>query len=199
MRKSVAGFTLAGVLGIGAGLVYLLRDDSGEVKTTYARRDPLAQNAPAMVSWRDPKADMAALFPGAPVPDSSAPKVIALSSKRAQLMKSLGKETPLDSNALYVYPVAGSGAVLLRRAAGEFGAIEVVLGIENSGKVAGVRIQRHREPPEIEKILTSPKFLGSFSGKTAQSDFSKDTEKSLRAVSLAVRALLIEYDAGTRA
>ncbi len=205
MKKSVIGIVVVGLVGGALGLGYLLKDDSASVKTTYARPDAFAQKGQAMVPWRNPKADMAALFPGAPLPDSTSPKVLALSAKRAELLQRLGKDTPLDSNALYVYPIDGRGAVLLRRAAGEFGAIEVVLGIDASGKVVGVRLQRHREPPEIEKALISPAFLESFSGKTAQStfelpsDFPSAAQSSARAVLRAVRALLIEYDAGTRA
>ena len=205
MKKSVVGIAVVGLVGGMVGLGYLLKDESVGVKTTYARPDAFAQKGQAMVPWRNPKQDMAALFPGAPLPDSTIPKVIALSAKRAELLQRLGKDTPLDSNALYLYSIDGRGAVLLRRAAGEFGAIEVVLGVDSTGRVVGVRLQRHREPPEIEKALTSPVFLERFSGKTAQStfelpsDFPSGAQSSARAVLRAVRALLIEYDAGTRA
>ena len=204
MKKSIIALATVGLVGSALGLAYLLYNDESDVKTTYARPDAFPQHSQPMVPWRARKTDMTALFPGAPVPDSSAPQVIALSSKRAELVKRLGKETPLDSNALYVYPVEAHGAVLLRRAAGEFGAIEVVLGVESSGKIVGVRLQRHREPPEIASVLTAPAFLASFSGKTAQSSFELPpttplvAEKSAGAVLRAVRALLIEYDAGTR-
>lgn len=204
MKKSVVGVAVVGVLGAGLGLAYLLHDDSGSVKTTYARADAFSQKGQAMVPWRTPQADMAAFFPGAPLPDSAAPKVVSLAARRTEIIQRLGKETPLDSNALYVYPVPGHGAVLLRRTAGEFGGIEIVVGIGKTGAVVGVRLQRHREPPEIERVLTAPSFLGSFVGKTAQSNFSLPAatplaaQKSARAVQSAVRALLIEYDAGTR-
>lgn len=205
MKKSVVAVVVVGLGGAALGLSYLLHDDSGPVKTTYARPDAFAQKGQAMVPWRTPKDDMAALFPGAPLPDSAAPHVVSLAARRAELIPRLGKDTPLDSNALYVYPVPGHGAVLLRRTAGEFGGIEVVVGIGKSGEVVGVRLQRHREPPEIEHFLTAPSFLAGFVGKTAQSDFALPAttppaaQKSALAVLRAVRALLIEYDAGTRA
>jgi hypothetical protein len=204
VKKRFVGFIVVGLLGAALGLAYLLHDDSGSIKSTYASADAFAQKGQAMVPWRTPQADMAAFFPGAPLPDSAATKVISLAAKRTQIMKRLGKETPLDSNALYVYPVPGEGAVLLRRAAGEFGGIEVVLGIAEDGKVVGVRLQRHREPPEIERFLTSPSFLDGFVGKTSQSELALPTntptmaQKSALAVLRSVRALLIEYDAGTR-
>jgi hypothetical protein len=205
VKKSIVGLFVAGVLAAGLGLTYLFNDDSASVKTTYARADAFGQKGQAMVPWRTPQADMAAFFPGAPLPDSAAPKVVSLAAWRAEIIKRLGKETPLDSNALYIYPIPREGAILLRRAAGEFGGIEVVLGIADDGKVVGVRLQRHREPPEIERFLTSPRFLDGFVGKTSQSELTLPTntptmaQKSALAVLRSVRALLIEYDAGTRA
>jgi hypothetical protein len=204
VKKRVIGIVAVGLVGTVLGLSYLLNDDSSVVKTTYARHDAFAQKGQAMVPWRAPQTDLAALFPGAPLPDLTTPKIVALSARRAEILQRLGKDTPLDSNALYIYPITGRGAVLLRRAAGEFGAIEIVLGVDAHGKVVGVRLQRHREPPEIEKALRAPAFLESFSGKTAQSTFALPkalppvATSSARAVLRAVRALLIEYDAGTR-
>ncbi|MGC4044213.1 MAG: hypothetical protein QM758_10480 [Armatimonas sp.] len=174
MKRSFWIVTALGLAGITASLIYLLRPDTTEVKTTYTHHDAFAQKGQAMVPWRDAPADMKALFPGAPVPDTGNPKIVALSSHRADIIKRLGN-TPLDSNALYVFPVENRGAVLLRRVSGEFGGIEVVLGVDASGKAVGVRVQRHREPPEIEKILLSPEFQKSFVGKTAQSDFTLPT------------------------
>ena len=205
MKKSIVGIAVIGLLGACLGLAYLLHDGSGDVKTAYARPNPFGPQSQPMVPWRAPRADLDVFFPGAALPDSAAPRVLALSSKRAEIIRRLGNETPLDSNALFVFPVEGRGAILLRRAAGEFGAIEVVLGVDTAGKVVGLRLQRHREPPEIERALTARPFLMSFSGKTAQSHFELPAqtppvaEKSARAVLRAVRALLIEYDAGTRA
>ncbi len=203
MKKAIWVVGISGLAAIAASLAYLLRGDSTEVKTTYADPHAFAQKGQAMVPWRNPQADMGAFFPGAPIPDTGEPKILALSAHRAELIKRLGN-TPLDSNALYVFPVTGRGSVLLRRVAGEFGAIEVVLGVDTSGKAVGVRIQRHREPPEIEKALASPAFETFFLGKTAQSTFTlpagipSAAQRSAEAVMLGVRALLIEYDAGTR-
>ena len=204
MKKSQLALISVAAMGSVGGIAYLLQDESGSVKTTYTRPDAFVQKPQAMIAWRSPAADMALFFPGASLPDSANPKVVPLSRHRVEILKSLGPETPLDSNALYVFPVHEKGAVLLRRVAGEYGSIEVVVGIDTLGRVVGVHIQRHREPPEIEKALTAPTFLASFSGKTATSTFTLPPElpqiakTSAQAVSRSVRALLIEYNAGTR-
>jgi fumarylacetoacetate (FAA) hydrolase family protein len=48
---------------------------------------------------------------------------------------------------------------------GQYGAIEVVVAIDNNGKVTGVGIQRDRERKRAE--IRSDKFLGQFRGNTA--------------------------------
>jgi hypothetical protein len=158
-----------------------------------------------MVPWRNPTSDTHAFFPGARVPDASSPTVVPLSRQRAAVQQRLGADTPLDSNALYVFRVGAEGSILLRRAAGEYGAIEVVLGIGSDGRARGVRLQRHREPPVVASAL-SERWLAAFRGRTATDDFTVGRSlpavppaavRSATAVARAVRALLIEYDAGT--
>jgi hypothetical protein len=157
-----------------------------------------------MCPWRDPKADLHRFFP-----DASDYKLEALilSSVRLEVIKRLGPETPLESNALYIYRAYRGkeerGAFLVRRAAGEFGAIEVVVAIDTAGHVVGIHLQRHREPPEIAAALVSPAWLGAFKGKTAKDSLRVGgglpsvppaSGKSAEAVARTVRALLIEYD-----
>jgi hypothetical protein len=159
--------------------------------------------APAMCPWRDPTGDMRRFFPDA---DAYVQESLILSSVRLEILRRLGPDTPLESNALYLYRVRRGkeerGTVLVRRAAGEFGAIEVVVAIDRSQHVVGVRLQRHREPPEVAAVLESPKWLGEFHGKAASDPLEignglpnvpATARKSAAAIARAVRSLLIEY------
>jgi Na+-translocating ferredoxin:NAD+ oxidoreductase RnfG subunit len=92
---------------------------------------------------------------------------------------------------------------LVRRAAGEFGAIEVVVGVGLDGRVTGVRIQRQREPRAIADAITSPAWLSAFKGKTSESPIvigqdmpavSMGANTSATVVADAVRALLVEFE-----
>ena len=159
-----------------------------------------------MFPWREPERDMRAFFPGS---TDYATDVLILSRLRLLILKRLGPGERLDSNALYLYRVsrngAAAGTVLVRRTAGEHGAVEVVIGVDTQGRVAGVRVQRQREPPRIAAEITSSAWLDSFRGKTADSAFEMGRDlpdvtpaaaQSARVLAGAVRALLIEFDVG---
>jgi hypothetical protein len=74
-----------------------------------------------------------------------------------------------------------------------------VVFVTQAKKIAGIAIQRHREPNNIAAKLGTPSFLNAFNGLTAESTFPTFSEKSLQAVSDVIRALLVEYDAGSHA
>ena len=163
-----------------------------------------ATEAPAMCPWRDPTGDRKRFFPDA---DGHTQESLILSSLRLKILKRLGPNSVLESNALYLYRVHHGkderGTVLVRRAAGEFGAIEVVVAVDPSRRILGVRLQRHREPPEVAAALESPAWLGAFRGKMASDPLEignglpvvpPSARKSVEAVARAVRSLLIEYD-----
>lgn len=194
--------------GIGAAA---LRGTQGDepLATVDLHAHESARGAQAMCPWREPERDMAALFPGA---TGYTTDLLVLSHLRLAILKRLGPGARLDSNALYVYRVArGSeraGTVLVRRVSGEYGAIEVVVGVDANGRVEGARIQRHREPPETAASITSARWLGAFRGKTADARFEPgedlppvppSAQASARAVAQAVRSLLVEYEAGEAA
>lgn len=160
--------------------------------------------APAMCPWRDPTGDRKRFFPDA---DGHTQETLILSSLRLDILKRLGPHGVLESNALYLYRVHHGkdqrGTVLVRRTAGEFGVIEVVVAVDPSRRIVGVRLQRHREPPEVAAALESPAWLGVFRGKTASDpleignglpEVPTSARKSAEAVAQAVRSLLIEYD-----
>lgn len=206
-RGGIIAFGVIAAVIVAGSVFYLSRDDTPIFMGTEHGSHIPSNPAAAMIPWRNSEEDMAAFFPGATVPSASQPKIIALSQHRQEIQQRLGPDISLDSNALYIFPVPGHGAVLLRRASGEYGAIEVVLAVDEKQKVVSVRIQRHREPPDIATAITSPTFLSAFRGKTAEDDFiigkglpaiPEVAKTSATAIARAVRALLIEYNAGAR-
>jgi hypothetical protein len=173
-----------------------LQKSAAPLKLEYSTKTAFASKGAAMIPWRDPAKDIQKVFPGAPIPDAGNPTVIALSGHRLALIKKLGK---LDSNALFVHVIKDKGVALLRRAKGQSGAIEVVVFVSQSKMIAGIAIQRHREPNNIATRLGAPSFVNAFKGLTAESTFPTFPDKSLQAVSDVIRALLVEYDAGSHA
>ena len=142
-----------------------------------------------MCPWRDPKGDLARFFPGE---KSWHQETLILSSHRGEILKRLGPGEALDSNSLYVYRVGSSkidpvGSLLVKRFAGEYGAIEAVIAVSPARRIVGVRVQRHREPPESAKALES---TAGFAGKTAGDPLPQDSP----ALARAVRAELIALD-----
>jgi hypothetical protein len=168
---------------------------------------PLAKSSgPAMCPWRKPDRDMALFFPGA---TSYRTDVLALSSIRQRILERMGPAGRLDSLALDVHQVLRQGkvvgSVLVRRAAGPHGAIEVVTAIDQEGKVAGVSIQRQREPEEVARWITSHDWLKSFEGKSAESlvlspraPVSPQASEAATTIQKTVRSLLIEFEEAER-
>ena len=207
MGRKVFLFALGAILLASAGLFYVLRDDSGIAEGYRTAPAGISVVVQPMTPLREAQKDVALFFPNAPVPDFSSPTILSLSRRRSEIVNKLGSGTPLEGNALYTYPVPNKGIVLVRRAVGEYGAIEIVVGLNRQNEVIGVHIQRHREPPEIASVLTSARFLSGFVGKHVSDHFEIGGDlpsvptvarKSAAAIAQAVRALLIEYYVATR-
>ena len=162
----------------------------------------LLEAAP-MCPWRQPEADMRAFFPGA---TGYRTETLILTNHLRELQKRLGRRPTPDENPLYVHRVLqGSqqiGSVLVRRVKGEFGAIEIVLAVKD-GTVAGLRLQRLREPAPIAQALNSS-WLHSFVGKTVGSSWQDAppvpaaARVSAAAVVEGARSLLILHEVGTQ-
>src|SRR5579862_7000180 len=161
-----------------------------------------AVDSPGMLPWRNPKADMQAFFPGA---TDYRLQPVAFSGIVAPIQQRLGLKTPLEVYGVYVYTILRNGAVCgtvsIQQADGEYGVIEVVVGLDNQSRIVGIRLQRYREPGTIAKALTSPSWLSSFRGKDENSAFQigddipsvpKEAMPSAQAVVGTVRALVIE-------
>jgi len=118
--------------------------------------------------WREPEADMKALFPGATRYEA---ETKILSGLRLELQARLGRMPSGEENSLHLFRIyrdrIALGTVVTRRVKGDFGAIELVLAIGPDRQVRGWRLQRSREPAAILEALSDPAWQRSFEGKTA--------------------------------
>jgi hypothetical protein len=168
-RKNSLVFWLVVGTAIGGAAVYAALQPHGSLEALpQARAVERVETAP-MCPWREPEADLQRFFPGATGYDT---EIRILSGLRVELARRLGRAPSAEENAMYLYQVHGPagtlGTVLVRRAKGDYGAIEVVLAVDNSGRVVGARLQRQREPEAAARFLTSPEWLGTFRGETAE-------------------------------
>lgn len=90
------------------------------------------------------------------------------------------------------------GTIVALAGKGEYGAIEVVIGVDEGGKIVGTYIQRARE--RATKALQSKSFLEQFVGKTKDGDFdvgkaivpaSPEAEAASRVVAFVVKKMLV--------
>ena len=130
--------------------------------------------------------------------------------RMAAIEKALG--VPLEDTErkeFDLYEITGSldgkphklGTVLALAGKGEYGTIEVVIGVDSAGKLVGAYIQRTRE--RVSKALQSPEFLNQFAGKTKTDGFdvgkdikpaSADAENASRVVTFVVKKMLVFHD-----
>jgi len=201
-------FAAVAALSLGAAIVFALRGprDSGLQQAAYSGASRSAVAA-SMCSWREPKSDMAAFFPGA---TGYHAETVVLSRHKVAIEKRLGRAYHMDSTALYVYRIEQGGSVIgtvaVRRVAGPHGAIEVVAALDPNRRIAGVRIQRMREPEPVANAISNPAWLAGFRGESADSIDSSashplppDAADAGEAVRTALRSLLVEMDEGESA
>lgn len=125
------------------------------------------QSAP-LCPWRNPPEDLKSIFPTATRYEA---QTHILSGHRTELSGLLGRQPRGDENALRVYRIYNQqiplGVVLTQRVKGAYGAIELVLGVDQDGRVRGLHLQRHREPGSVAATLQQSEWLGTFVGKQA--------------------------------
>lgn len=158
--------------------------------------------------WRDPERTMQKLFPQARDYKTRTEKMTP--ERMAAIEKAIG--VPLEDTErkeFDLYEITGSvdgkaqklGTVLALAGKGEYGTIEVVVGVDGAGKLVGVYIQRSRE--RVSKALQSPGFLKQFAGKTRNDGFdigkdikpaSPDAENASRVVAFVVKKMLVFHD-----
>jgi len=141
--------------------------DRSSIETISDSRAVPPEAAP-LCPWREPEADMRTFFPGATEHRS---ELRILSGLRGELAERLHREPSGDDNALRLNRICRGedrlGSILTRRVKGEYGAIELVVAIDNAGAVQGLRLQRLREPESTTTALQDTQWLGSFAGKQA--------------------------------
>jgi len=185
-----------------AGLAYLALPISGLLPVVDVA--PGKGTGPAMCPWRDPDRDLAFFFPGA---ISYRTDTLALSTIRQDILRRLGPGSRLESNSLFIHrALKGSeivGSILVRRDAGPHGAIEVVVAVDPSGEVSGVKIQRHREPAAAAQFITSDAWLKTFRSRSANSieqdlPIPATAKPAAAVIAQTVRTVLIELDEAER-
>src|SRR3712207_3394806 len=127
---------------LGAAAVFRASEPPGERLETVDLPDR-PDAGTSLCPWRHPQADLRAFF--GPAATSYHTETWILTPFREEIIRRLGPKTPLRENALQVHRVVAQGdhremgAVLVRRTAGRYGALEVVVGVRDDGRVAGVR------------------------------------------------------------
>jgi hypothetical protein len=204
-RLLIAGVVLV-VLAVAGAVAMNALTPTVKLETMDVK--PVQIEQTGMCPWRNPKADMAAFFPGATTYRTA---FLVLSDHSLEVAHRIGHPTTIQTNGLYMYPVlSGStelGRVLVQRFAAPHGAMEAVVGVAPDGKIAGVRVQRLREPGDVTQAVTSTQWLGAFRGLTVDSPFQIGNDlpqlpvrarETAAAFADAVRVLMIEYDTGKR-
>jgi hypothetical protein len=161
-----SGLLLVVLLSLSAIACWFLKNN--HPGTTLFEPQVQSIESTPLCPWREPAQDLKYLFPAATRYEA---ETHILSGLRLQLATSLGRPPSGDENALHIYRIYAQqtplGAVLTQRVKGDYGAIEIVLGVDRESKVCGLRLQRNREPESIAALLQRPEWLGSFVGKQA--------------------------------
>jgi len=126
-----------------------------------------------MCPWRNPEADLPKLFPAEGLRYELENRV--LSGLRPELAQRLGGMPTGDDNALQVYRVYKDdqplGELMTRRVKGTFGAVELVVAVDDSGKLNGILIQRLREPQAVSDALLAADWAQWIGGRGAESSW----------------------------
>lgn len=193
-------------LGVAALVVLLIVlfwwsiESSSAPERPFETQTKRIEGAP-MCPWREPERDLERFF-GSQSRYEKETRI--LSGLRTELAVRLGRNPTAEENSLYIYRVIKdgqpAGAVVTRRVRGEYGAIEIVLAVSQTGRVLGLRLQRQREPEAIAAAIESTAWLEAFRGKTAQDgwklggdvpDVPADARNSAQSIIDAVRDVLI--------
>lgn len=168
------------VLATGASLAFwALRpgapSDASEDDLRVVTGDTRIEGAP-MCPWRDPDADLSAFFGGTAAEYRAEIDVRVLSGLRSVAQQQLGRLPTGEENALQIHRIHRGptpvGNVLVRRVKGGSGAIEIVLATNPDRQIAGIRVQRQREPEVVAASLTNGVWLARFRGRTLEGDWS---------------------------
>lgn len=158
--------------------------------------------------WRDPERTMQRLFPAARDYKTRTEKMTP--ERIASIEQALGEKLEdTERKEFDLYEITGNadgkvttlGTVLALAGKGEYGTIEVVVGVDYAGVIVGVYVQRTRE--RVAKALHAPEFLQQFAGKTKNDGFeiakdikpaSPDALAASRVIAFVVKKMLVFHD-----
>lgn len=163
--------------------------------------------APALADvcvWRDPERTMQKIFPQAL---DYKTLTVRMTPERVQAIeKALGaKLDESEKSELNFYEITGNaggrrqkiGTVIALAGKGEYGVIEVVIGVEGN-RIVGAYLQRSRE--RATRALQSGKFLNQFVGKSRADGFevpgeiqpaSPEAGAASRVVAFVIKKMLV--------
>lgn len=157
--------------------------------------------------WRDPERTMTKLFPNAidfrTVTKRITPELVRRIEERVGVRlddSERGEFNYYEINGRVEGRIQRIGTVMALAGTGDYGAIEVVIGLDMHERIVGVYIQRMRE--RNGEKLRSPEFLGQFRGKSKEDPIEVDHDirpvseamTASRAITLAVKKMLVFYD-----
>lgn len=158
--------------------------------------------------WRDPDRTMQRIFPAAR--DYKTVIVKMTPDKIAAIEERLGaKLDDSEKGEISFYDIMGIegghpqkvGTIIALAGKGEYGVIEVVIGVDARGRIVGTYIQRSRERATHE--LESSQFLEQFKGRTEKDSFDvgaaikpagPNAEAASKIVAFVVHKMVLFYD-----
>lgn len=151
--------------------------------------------------WRDPERTMTKIFPEANDYETIDQKISTEKLKRIENRLAKSLDAGERTNWVY-YKIRGSktdvlGYILTDAEKGEYGVIEIVMGINTDGKIIGLYIQRSRER---DTEFKSKDFLNQFIGRTKDDliqigrDIKAESSLPTEQVVYGVRKMLVMYD-----
>lgn len=166
---------------------------------------PVSEAAAALCVWRNPDADIREFFGSG----SYRTVVVRVGAKKAEIERRIGQPLDPDENEMRFWPIIKNGkrvgTVASHLGKGDYGAIEVVMAIEDPpngpARIKNIKIQRDRE--RYREALRSRAFLNQFIGKTAASPLRVGQDikaahsgavKSSQVVALSVKKQLVAYE-----
>ncbi len=167
---------------------------------------PMAARADVCV-WRDPERTMARLFPAAQDYRTVTHRITPEIARKIEERIGTRLEDSERSEFNY-YEITGKvegrlqrlGTVLALAGPGDYGTVEVVVGLGPDNRIVGVYIQRMRERSGDK--LRAEDFLGQFRGKTHGDSFEVERDirpvpeamKASNTVAFVVRKMLVFYE-----
>lgn len=153
--------------------------------------------------WRNPERTMTKLFPKAADYTTLTLKISA--DHVVVIERLLGSPLdPSEKNEMNFYEITDQGGVHLGMVMalagkGEYGAIEVVIGLDPQDRIVGAYIQQSRE--RVTQAISSVAFLGQFVGKSAHDSLiqgrdlspAPGAEQSSAVVAATIRKMLLFY------